>query len=220
LKILCFIQRREKNNMINLILKDLMIQKTNFLILFLTSIAYLAINTSVIWLGFIFSIIVIMNAFAMDEKTPINQFLNALPYTRKQIVSAKYIGVFVFTMIILSFVTIGNLIIHQTFGDWRELLLIFCLVLLFVSYIFPFSYKFSSRNLITGSVISVFVVVIALKVIGPKDTMTLNEKIGWVATKLFSLQQSQLYIVVGIVISLVYICSWMLSIRIYSKKVL
>lgn len=206
--------------MFNLILKDLMIQKTNFLILFLTSIAYLAIDTSVIWLGFLFSIIVIMNAFSMDEKTPINHFLNALPYTRKQIVSAKYIGVFVLTFIIFSFLIIGNLLIHQTFGDWRELLLILCLVLLFVSYIFPFSYKFSSRNLITGSVISVFVVVIALKVIGTKDTMTLNEKIGWVATKLFSLQQSQLYIVVGIVISLVYICSWMLSIRIYSKKVL
>lgn len=206
--------------MFNLILKDLMIQKTNFLILFLTSIAYLAIDTSVIWLGFLFSIIVIMNAFSMDEKTPINHFLNALPYTRKQIVSAKYIGVFVLTFIIFSFLIIGNLLIHQTVGDWREYLLILCLVLLFVSYIFPFSYKFSSRNLITGMVISIFVIVIALKVIGPKDTMTLNEKIGWVATKLFSIQQSQLYIVVGIVISLVYICSWLLSIRIYSKKVL
>ncbi len=51
------------------------------------------------------------------------------------------------------------------------------------------------------------------------DTMNLGEKIDWLVQKLFSLQDVQLYGLIAIVIIVLYACSWLLSIRIYSKKV-
>ena len=73
---------------------------------------YLFLETSSIWVGIIFCIVIIMNAFSMDEKTSINLLLNSLPYTRKEIVSSKYIGAIYFNCYVVT-IFIGNLIIHR-----------------------------------------------------------------------------------------------------------
>ena len=49
--------------------------------------------------------------------------------------------------------------------------------------------------------------------------MNLEEKVEWFVQKLFSLQDVQLYGLIAIVITVLYVGSWLLSIRIYSKKV-
>ena len=51
----------------------------------------LFLSTSAIWFGFIFCFAIIMQSFSMDEKASIHLLLNSLPYTRKEIVSSKYI---------------------------------------------------------------------------------------------------------------------------------
>jgi ABC-2 type transport system permease protein len=43
----------------------------------------------------------------MDEKTSIHILLNSLPYTRKEIVSSKYIGACVFTFVIVFTIFMG-----------------------------------------------------------------------------------------------------------------
>jgi len=181
-------------------------------------------DISSIWLGFLFCIIVIMNAFTVDEKSSISNFLNSLPYTRKEIVSSKYIGAIIFTFMIIFALFMGNFIINKELIDWKEILLVVCLVLIFVSFSFPFSYKFKSQYLLMGFAI-MFVAFMAignfvLPKIGPMlDTMNLGEKVEWFAQKLFSLQDVQLYGLIAIVNIVLYACSWLLSIRIYSKKV-
>ena len=86
---------------------------------------YLVVDTSSIWVGILFSMVIIMSAFGTDEKPSINNFLNSLPYTRKEIVSSKYIGALIFTFIIVFALFIGNFIIHReiTIGKTYCLLL-------------------------------------------------------------------------------------------------
>ena len=182
-------------------------------------------DISSVWLGFIISIVVIMTTFSADEKSTINKFLNALPYTRKEIVSSKYISALIFTFIVVFGIFIGTFIMHKEIIDWKEMMLVIGLVLIFVSFAFPFSYKFKSQYLMTGSAIVFVVLMVIGNIIIPKvvpmleDTMDLEEKVNGLVQKLFSLQDMQLYGLITIVVIVLYACSWLLSIRIYSKKV-
>ena len=188
-------------------------------------LVYLMMDISSVWLGFIISIAIIMTTFAADEKSSINKFLNALPYTRKEIVSSKYISALVLTFIVVFGIFIGTFIMHKEIIDWKEMMLVISLVLIFVSFAFPFSYKFKSQYLMTGSAILFVALMVIGNVIIPKvipmleDTMDLEEKVNGLVQKLFSLQDVQLYGLIAIVIVVLYGCSWLLSIRIYSKKV-
>ncbi|WP_332645850.1 ABC-2 transporter permease [Lysinibacillus sp. 54212] len=210
--------------MFKLIRKDIMIQKTNFILLLPFLFVYLMIGTSSIWLGVLCSIVIITSAFNIDEKPSINNFLNSLPYTRKEIVCSKYIGAIIFSLIIVSTVIIGNLIIHGERIDWKESLLVVSLVLIFVSFSFPFSYKFKSQYLLPGFfilfVLSMVIVNFVVPKIAPnyKDKMDLQQKVEWFAHKLFSMQDGQLYLLFTMIVLVVFGCSWLLSIRIYSKK--
>ncbi|MFF5994541.1 ABC-2 transporter permease [Lysinibacillus sp. KU-BSD001] len=211
--------------MFNLIRKDILVQKTSLMILVPILIAYLMVNdVSSVWLGVIFSTSIIMNAFILDEKSSINNLLNSLPYTRKEIVSSKYMGALIFTFIIVFALFIGNLIIHQEMTDWKEALLVVSVVLMMVSFSFPFSYKYTSKFLVTGALILVVALMVIIKFILPRfgsiieDKMNVNEKVEWFTQTLFSLQDGQLYAFIVAIVVILYVCSWLLSIRIYSKK--
>jgi len=211
--------------MFNLIRKDIIIHKFTFMILIPVLLVYLMMDISSVWLGFLISIAIIMTTFAADEKSSINKFLNALPYTRKEIVSSKYIGALIFTFIVVCSIFIGTFIIHREILDWEEMMLVVSLILIFVSFAFPFSYKFKSQYLMTGSAILFVALMVLVNVIIPKvvprveDTMNLEEKVEWFVQKLFSLQDIQLYGLIAILVIVLYVGSWLLSIRIYSKKV-
>ena len=91
-----------------------------------------------------------MNAYATDEKSSIHMLLNSLPYTRKEIVSSKYIGAIIFTGMVVFTIFIGNLIIHQEITMWKDILLIVSFVMIAISLMFPFSYKFKSQYMLIG----------------------------------------------------------------------
>lgn len=211
--------------MFNLIRKDIILLKTTILIFIPVIFAYLVVDAASIWIGFLFSLVIIIGAFGTDENASINNFLNSLPYTRKEIVSSKYIGALIFTFMIVIVLFISNFIIHRELIDWKELLLIFGLVLFFVSFYFPFSYKFKGQYFLNGTLVIGAALMIVINFILPKlgpaidDRMNISEKLDWLAQKLFSLQDVQLYGLIAIVIVILYACSWLLSIRIYSKKV-
>ena len=211
--------------MFNLIRKDIIVLKNTILIFIPAILVYVVADMSSVWVGFFFSLVVIIGAFGTDEKPAINNFLNALPYTRKEIVSSKYIGALIFTFIIVLALFIGNFIIHKEIIDWKELLLIMGLVLLYVSFYFPFSYKFKGQYFLNGTLIIGAAALVVSQFIVPKilptldDTMNLGEKVESLIQKLFSLQDMQLYGLITIVIIVLYVGSWLLSIRIYNKKV-
>ncbi|MEC1292528.1 ABC-2 transporter permease [Bacillus mojavensis] len=201
--------------MFHLIRKDIILQKKSLMILLPVLFVYLTVNISYIWPGFLFSIVIIMNAFSMDEKARINTLLNSLPYTRREIVSSKYIGVLIFTLIVVFTIFIGNLIIHGELTTWIDLMFIVCLVMVSASFIFPFSYQFKSQYLFKGSLILLGIYMVLVNTL----FRNLNDIIRECVRILLSLQNLNVYFLILFSVMILYVCSWLLSIRIYKNKV-
>ncbi|MBT9249623.1 ABC-2 transporter permease [Bacillus halotolerans] len=200
--------------MFHLIRKDIILQKKSLMILLPILFVYLTLNISYIWSGFVFSIVIIMNVFSMDEKARINTLLNSLPYTRREIVSSKYIGVLIFTLIVVLTIFIGNLIIHRELTFWIDLMFIVCLVMVSASFIFPFSYQFKSQYLFKGSLIlfGIYMVLVSTLFRNVNDIIRENIRI------LLSVQNLNVYLFILFSVIILYVCSWLLSIRIYRNK--
>ncbi|WP_313894501.1 ABC-2 transporter permease [Psychrobacillus sp.] len=201
--------------MFNLIRKDIILLKKTFMILLPVLFVYLTVGSSSIWVGIIFSIAIIMGAFANDEKSSSNTLLNSLPYTRKEIVSSKYIGAFIFTFLVVFMIFIGNLIIHREITVWKDLLFIISLVMVSTSLFLPFSYKFKSQYLLIASLVSFALYM----VINNFVFQNLNEKMSELVGMLLALQNAQFYLIIAFFVISLYACSWLLSIRIYERKV-
>ncbi|WP_068673512.1 ABC-2 transporter permease [Oceanobacillus sp. Castelsardo] len=201
--------------MFNLIRKDIVLHKKTLMILLPILLVYLLLGTSSIWVGIVFCIAIIMGVFSSDEKSTIHILLNSLPYTRKQIVSSKYIGVFLFTFIVVFTIFIGNLMIHREIIPWEDLLFIFGIVMVLTALAFPFSYKFKSQYLLVASLVlfAIYMIIVNLFI------KNLNDRIREFVQALLNLQSHQLYLSIGFSVIALYVCSWLLSIRIYKNKV-
>ena len=201
--------------MFNLIRKDIVLQKTTLMIMLPILVVYLFEEISSIYGGMLFSIAIIMNAFNIDEKSSINMLLNSLPYTRKEIVSSKYIGVFVFIGMVVFTIFMGNVIIHQEITIWKDILFIVCLVMVAISLIFPFSYKFKSQYMLIGALVMLAIYLVIIPLFIPN----LSDKIKEFVQTLLTLQNAQIYLFIAFSVITLYACSWLLSIRIYERKV-
>ncbi|GGA26004.1 MULTISPECIES: ABC-2 transporter permease [Psychrobacillus] len=201
--------------MLNLIRKDIALQKKTLIILLLPLFAYLFFGSSTIWIGVLFCIAIIMQGFSMDEKSSSNLLFNSLPYTRKEIVSSKYVGACVFTFLVLATIFMGNLIIHKEMIQLEQLLFTMSIVMLFISFAFPFSYLLNSQYLMIAFAVLFVLYFIIVNMFIPN----LNDRIRELVQTALSFDNSLLYLIVVVSVLLIYIVSWMLSIRIYSKKV-
>ena len=201
--------------MLNLIRKDIVLQKGTLLILLPALFLYLLVGRSDIWVGVIFCIAIIMQSFALDEKSSTNLFLNSLPYTRKELVSSKYIVALAFTLLVVSTIVVGNLILHGELARWDQLLFTASVVVLFVSFAFPFSYQFKSQYLM----IACIVLFVLYLVVVNRFILDLNDRIREVVETLLTIDNAVLYAGGILSVVLLYFFSWMLSIRIYSRKV-
>lgn len=183
-----------------------------FMLLFL--FIYLFVNVSTSWVAIVFCIVIIMNAFQTDETSSANLLLNSLPYTRKEIVSSKYIGALIFIFLTLLTIFIGNWMIHREIMQWEVLLFITSIVMGLISFAFPFSYLFNSKYLLIGFG-GVFVVYMVTLSFIPN----LNDRVRELVQTVLSLDNSLFYLGIILSVGLLYVLSWILSIRIYSRKV-
>lgn len=202
--------------MLHLIRKDIVLQKNTLLILLPILLIILFLDGPSIYVGILFCIAIIMQSFSTDEKLSIHFLLNSLPYTRREIVSSKYVGACVFMFLILSTIFIGNLVIHKKVIPWEQLLFIASVVAVFISLAYPFSYLFKSQYLMIASIVAFALYVITVN----KFIPDLNDRIREAVRTILSLDHSLLYGGVVLSVILLYIFSWMLSVRIYSRKVL
>lgn len=203
--------------MFNLILKDFLIQKKIIIVYIATLILYLFLNKSPVFVGFIYSIVFIMNAYSYDEKDNINILLNSLPYTRKEIVSSKYIGALIFTSLFVIIIFVGDLVINGSTAlfSWKETLLIFGLVMVTIAFILPFSYKFKSQYLLIASAVLFGLYMLAIT----SFFRNFNDKLRELIQEFMTLQEIQFYFLTILMIIILYIGSWLLSLRIYKRKV-
>ncbi|MFJ6209167.1 ABC-2 transporter permease [Lysinibacillus sp. NPDC092081] len=203
--------------MINLILKDVLIQKKIILFYIVTIILYLLSGiSSLILLGFVYSVVFIMSAFSYDEKDNANILLNSLPYTRKEIVSSKYIGSLIFATIFIFIVYIGDFLLNgkEVLFIWKEMLLIFSLVMVAISFMFPISYKFKTQYLmiVSGALFGIYLLIINTFI------PNFNDKLRELIQRFLTLQETEMYLIAILTIIILYIGSWLLSIRIYERK--
>lgn len=200
--------------MLNLIRKDMILQKKTLPFMLLFLFVYLFVNVSTSWVAIVFCIVIIMNAFQTDETSSANLLLNSLPYTRKEIVSSKYIGALIFIFLTLLTIFIGNWMIHREIMQWEILLFITSIVMGLISFAFPFSYLFNSKYLLIGFG-GVFVVYMVTLSFIPN----LNDRVRELVQTVLSLDNSLFYLGIILSVGLLYVLSWILSIRIYSRKV-
>lgn len=181
----------------------------------LANVAYMLIDASVMLVGIVFTIAIVMHIFSNDEKKVIQMLLSSLPYTRREIVSSKYISVFIYTLFVLSVTVIGHYAVSQQLPSWKELLIVVGIVMLFISFLYPFFYKFTSKYLIQGSIGMFAVYLLVVKFFVPN----LHDHIRILVAKMLAFNDDQIFIGLGVAISILYLLSWLLSVRIYEKKV-
>ncbi|MGN1402555.1 MAG: ABC-2 transporter permease [Bacillus sp. (in: firmicutes)] len=201
--------------MYNLIRKDFLIHYKMFFIMVFALFAYVIIDTSSIVIGITFSMAISLHIFAYDEKASIHTLLSSLPYTRKEIVSSRYISVLIHTFLVLATLTLGNLFIHQESPLWKDMAFTLAFVLLIISFTFPFSYKFKSQYLMIATCILFVAYFFIARFIIPN----IHDELRALYSKIISIDNAQLILVISLLIALLYSVSWMLSIRIYSKKI-
>jgi len=203
--------------MANLIFKDILIQKKMIVLYIATIILYLLINVSLVKIGFLYSLAIITMSFSYDEKDNANILLNSLPYTRKQIVSSRYIGSLIYTSLIILITYLGNFLLNgkETLFLLKDIVIIIGLVMVAISFILPICYKFKTQALMIASGTLFGIYLVAIKYLFPSLNDTLRELIQ----KFLTLQETQMYFVAIFTIIILYVGSWLLSIRIYAKKV-
>lgn len=144
--------------MINLIKKDILIQKKVFPFLCIFVIIF-ALNSqinshgSLYILGVTIGYILTIGALAYDETYKGNILINSLPITRKDVVISKYIAIFFFTAFSLIFLTFMALIFNLIgFSDltinyisFTDIKIITSTVLILSSIMIPVFLKFGTK---------------------------------------------------------------------------
>lgn len=202
--------------MLNLILKDILIQKNTLIIYIATILLYLLVNVSPVFIVFVYSVVFILNAFSSDEKDNANILLNSLPYTRKEIVSSKYIGALIFTGLFICYTYLANYLLNGTVVLilWKEILLNMGLVMIAISFILPISYKFKTKYLTIICIALVGMYFVVINYFVPN----FNDRLRTLVQNFMTVQELQLYLIATIITVFLFISSWLLSIRIYERK--
>ncbi|MFY0520800.1 ABC-2 transporter permease [Lysinibacillus sp. UGB7] len=203
--------------MFSLIRKDFLLQKHILLLYIAILLLFSLFGDASVYVGFIFSLSFIMSACSFDEKDNINILLNSLPYTRKEIVASKYIGALLFTMLFVIVMYVGDFILNGNKASFlvKEMLLIIGLVMITTSFLLPFLYKFKMQYLHMALVALVVIYLITISFF----IRNLHDVVRELTQKILTLQEIQLYFFAILLVIVLYIGSWLLSIRIYERKV-
>lgn len=206
--------------MFNLILKDFYAQKLLMLLYLGIMAIYMFSGLNSSFIVAIISALFVMNSHYYDEKDKTNIFLNSLPFTRKEIVSSKYIGSLVFTTItILVFIGLKGIsqIISQDSVELFNIELIilsYLLVMLFTSVYLPFFYKFTQQYLLV--IFSAVFILVMFSIRYIYDFVMKN--FSGVIDFFSSLSTGYLYILLTVITIIVFAISWFMSIKIYERK--
>lgn len=200
--------------MFNLIRRDVILQKRQLLI-FIPFILFFIIMESHPALTFLVaSIFIPFNTLAYDEKTETNKLLNSLPYTRTEIMTARYVGAIVYMILSIALTSLLLFLFNKPF-TLPDIAIGNSLFLLFVAITFPL-YQLIKPGYTTTVVIILFVVSAGLA--GPFVSL-INKYLPAITEFIMNTPESQLYTGVVLVVIIIYTISWAFSTFIYSRKV-
>lgn len=202
--------------MFNLIKKDLVIQKSQIL-LFIPFIMFFAIfgdHMSPFFIFLISSLYIPLNGYIYDEQVESNILLNSLPYLRKEIVAAKYIGSVVYMILSIVVASIILYIFDFSF-TFRDVAIAAGLFFIFTAVAFPLFYVLKPGYIgvaaLSGLVVFAILLSPVLEFI-EKHLTSITEFIASLST--IALYLSGAAISIGL-----FLVSWIVSLMIYQRKV-
>lgn len=202
--------------MLNLIRKDAVIQKKQLLtfIPIVILLSFFGVHTSPILIFFIVSLFVPMNGYMYDEKVESNIFLNSLPYTRKEIVNAKYIGSIVYMVLSIGFTSVILYLSGLDF-TFNDIAIATGLFFISASLLFPLFYILKPSYVGVLMLIALFVA----SVIIPRIIHYFTEHLTAIMNFLTSQSTVTLYLSGTAIAIGLYLISWLVSQFIYQRKV-
>lgn len=202
--------------MLNLIKKDILLQK-HLLIVYVGLIGlYLYVDMPLAVTIILTSSLFMFHSHYYDEKDKSNLLLNSLPYSRKEIVSSKYLE----AILVIIPISIVGYVMYFIFNSsdfqfsWTILLSSLIGTMLFTACYLPFFYRFKQQHLLL--IASVFIgLIVALM---PAIIRIGNKYLSTQIEVIRSWNELQVYSVLGILSIILYVLSWRLTIRIYTKR--
>lgn len=212
-----------------LLAKDLYIQKkfifSGFFIIWVFFILLGAFNDMSLALpAAIYSQFLINAASKTDEKNNSGLLLNSLPLTRRHIVSAKYMSVYMFTTLCFSLTALSLFLTHTVTTkfqtptiSWFSFLVGLTILAFFYSVYFPLYFKFGKQLIQMLDVIVIVVLGLGLLIISKLDSLN-----GGYLTRLTeTLQSWSHYELVGAMIAFQIVfmgISYLISMRLYDHR--
>lgn len=199
--------------MLNLIKRDAIIQKKQLYIFIPFMLFFIVMQVPPILLFLVISIYIPLNAYAYDEKAETNVLLNSLPYTRKQIIAARYIGS-VFYIGLSVILAVGLLLLLNQPFKWIDVGIGVTSSILFTSIAFPMFYIFKRGYVSLGIMIAFFALVGFVPRILPKIAVQLSTLVNFVQ----QLSLPTIYGSVAVITLIIYLISWLITMMIYERK--
>lgn len=199
--------------MFNLIRRDVILQK-KLLLTYIPFIALFIITDSHPALTFLIaSIFIPFNSFYYDEKAETNILLNSLPYRRKEIIAARYLGAIIYMALSIGVTSLALFVSNKPFTI-TDIAIAGGLFLLFAALTFPLFYIFKSGHIFSIVLISF----ILLTGIGLPIVMFLAEHLTAITDFIVSLSIPVLYTGTAVVVMGLYVISWGITTIIYQQK--
>jgi len=207
--------------MYQLIFKDVLLLKKILLLVLGFIVFFLFLENppsfAIALAGFIY----ISNSGSFDNLSHSDLMWNSLPISRNKIVSAKYISILIFGLFVKGVVTVLQGLLYYTFKMYEQpfpeasqLAIGFVSILIVASIYYPIFYKFGEKY----ARILMMITVLGTVVLGNIVWFFVKSKVENVLQFLSQYSYDQV-LVVGIVATLIiFVSSWLLSIRIYKAK--
>lgn len=197
-------------------IKDLIIQKKQ-LYLFIPFIVFYAFFGKHMSPSFIFlmaSLYIPLNSYIYEEQVDANVLLNSLPYTRKEIVVAKYMGAIIY-MVMAVAVTSVILYVARFPFTWQDIALAVGMFFIFSAVAFPLFYILKPGYI--GAVMIIGLIVLAS--MGPIVFRFLSQYLPAISNFITQTPQPILYGLGAIISIILYVISWLTSHTVYQRKV-
>ncbi|WP_088035110.1 ABC-2 transporter permease [Evansella clarkii] len=199
--------------MFNLIRRDVILQK-RLLLTFIPFILFFIIMDSHPALIFLVaSIFIPFNAYAYDEKTEVNILLNSLPYTRKEIIAARYLGAIIYSLASIGVASAALLAFSKPFA-LSDIAIGGGLFFLFAALTFPLFYILKQGYIFSAVLISFLV----LAAIGPQIVLYMSDHLPAIREFLMNLSTTALYTGGAVIIGVLYAVSWGVTTVVYQRK--
>lgn len=207
--------------MYSLILKDiLMLKKMLLLIVGFIALFYFLENPPVMAISFA-GIIFISSTGSFEDRSNSHIMLNSLPINRKSIISSKYIGAILFGIFATVLATLFQMIFYfildaynKPLPNANQLVLGMLIILLFSALYFPILYKFGEKY----TRIILMIVIFGFIIFGQMAMYALKGNIGVFQLFLTQFTLTQLTIAGFAITIIVFIFSWLVTIKIYEAK--